>query len=133
MSPTDRATSLAARQRRVSPAKQAGVASGAPMAERMSSPRKGIAAATSAAQLDLAARLRSRQQDLRRRVEHRDTFVHLVRALGTTLAPAKIATLALDRAAEWLPASMWAVVARDESGQLSVLADRGLEARQFDA
>ena len=76
--------------------------------------------------LDFAMRLRVFQRALRSRVERRDTLIEIVRAVNTTLEPAKIADLIVDRAATWVPAPCWAVVSSDPSGQLSVLADRGL-------
>jgi diguanylate cyclase (GGDEF)-like protein len=76
--------------------------------------------------LDLATRLRVFQRALRSRVERRDALLDIVRAVNTTLEPPKIAELLVDRAATWVPAPCWAVVASDLGGQLSVLADRGL-------
>src|SRR5206468_7778711 len=76
--------------------------------------------------LDLAMRLRLFQRALRSRVERRDALVDIVRAVSATLEPDKIAGLVVDRAASWIPAPCWALVSADLSGQLSVLADRGL-------
>src|SRR5919109_3966897 len=76
--------------------------------------------------LDLATKLRVFQRALRSRVERRDALLDIVRAVNATLEPAKIADLIVDRAATWVPAPCWAVVSADLSGQLSVLADRGL-------
>src|SRR5215831_371869 len=76
--------------------------------------------------LDLATKLRVFQRALRSRIERRDALIDIVRAVNTTLEPPKIAELIVDRAATWLPAPCWAVVCADISGQLSVLADRGL-------
>lgn len=76
--------------------------------------------------LDLATKLRVFQRALRSRVERRDALLDIVRAVNATLEPAKIAELLVDRAATWVPAPCWAVVSSDLSGQLSVLADRGL-------
>src|SRR5436309_12520714 len=76
--------------------------------------------------LDLATKLRVFQRALRGRVERRDALLDIVRAVNTTLEPGKIADLIVDRAATWVPAPCWAVVSADLSGQLSVLADRGL-------
>jgi diguanylate cyclase (GGDEF)-like protein len=76
--------------------------------------------------LDLATRLRVFQRALRSRVERRDALIEILRAVNTTLEPGKIADLVVDRAATWIPAPCWAVVSADMSGQLSVLADRGL-------
>src|SRR5437762_14254497 len=76
--------------------------------------------------LDLATRLRVFQRALRSRVERRDALIDIVRAVNTTLEPPKIGELIVERAATWVPAPCWAVVCADLSGQLSVLAERGL-------
>src|SRR5713101_7471894 len=76
--------------------------------------------------LDLATKLRVFQRALRSRVERRDALLDIVRAVNTTLEPHKIADLIVERAATWVPAPCWAVVASDLSGLSSVLADRGL-------
>src|SRR5260370_22165018 len=76
--------------------------------------------------LNLATRLRVFQRALRSRVERRDALIDIVRAVNATLEPPKIAELIVERAATWVPAPCWAVVWSDLSGQLSVLADRGL-------
>src|SRR3954468_3621819 len=78
--------------------------------------------------LDLATRLRVFQRALRSRVERRDALLDIVRAVNATLEPPKIAESIVDRSSTWLPAPCWAVVCTDMSGQLSVLADRGLQA-----
>src|SRR3954452_20551735 len=76
--------------------------------------------------LDLSTRLRVFQRALRSRVERRDALIDIIRGVNATLEPPKIAEVIVDRAATWLPAPCWAVVSSDLSGQLSVLADRGL-------
>src|SRR5258708_23383730 len=76
--------------------------------------------------LDLATKLRVFERALRSRVERRDALLDIVRAVNTTLEPPKIAETIVERAATWVPAPCWAVVSSDLSGQLSVLADRGL-------
>jgi diguanylate cyclase (GGDEF)-like protein len=76
--------------------------------------------------LDLATKLRLFQRALRSRVERRDALIDIVRAVNATLEPPKIGDLLVERAATWIPAPCWAVVASDLSGQLSVIADRGL-------
>jgi diguanylate cyclase (GGDEF)-like protein len=76
--------------------------------------------------LDLATRLRVFQRALRSRVERRDALIDIVRAVNTTLEPNKIAEEIVQRASTWVPAPCWAVVSSDLTGQLSVLADRGL-------
>jgi diguanylate cyclase (GGDEF)-like protein len=86
------------------------------------------AAVGSAPLPDLAARLRLFQRSLRSRLERRDALLEMMRAVNTTLEPAKIAELIVERASTWMPVPCWAVVSAEQSGQLSVLADRGLEA-----
>src|SRR5829696_8823153 len=76
--------------------------------------------------LDLATRLRVFQRALRSRVERRDALIDILRAVNTTLEPGKIAAEIVERACSWVPAPCWAVVSSDLTGQLSVLADRGL-------
>jgi diguanylate cyclase (GGDEF)-like protein len=76
---------------------------------------------------DLAARIRERQRGLRTRLERRDALIEVVRAVNATLEPHKIADVAVERAAGWIPASCWTVVVVDPSGQLSILADRGFQ------
>jgi diguanylate cyclase (GGDEF)-like protein len=76
--------------------------------------------------LDLATKLRVFQRALRSTVERRDALLDIVRAVNTTLEPAEIAALVVERAASWIPAPCWALVSSDLSGQLSVIADRGL-------
>ena len=66
------------------------------------------------------------QRALRSRVERRDALIDIVRGVNATLEPQKIAEVIVDRASTWVPAPCWAVVSADLSGQLSVLADRGL-------
>jgi diguanylate cyclase (GGDEF)-like protein len=77
--------------------------------------------------LDLAGRVRVFQRALRSRVERREAFLDIVRAVNTTLEPVRIAELVVERTVTWLPAPCWVVVASDLAGQLTVLADRGLE------
>ncbi len=77
--------------------------------------------------VDLAMRLRAFQRALRSRVERREALVDIVRAANATLEPQRIADIIIDRAATWVPAPCWALVSADLSGQLSVMADRGLQ------
>src|SRR3954468_17768588 len=76
--------------------------------------------------LDLSTRLRVFQRALRSRVERRDALIDIVRGVNATLESSKIGEVIVERAATWVPAPCWAVVSADLSGQLSVLADRGL-------
>ena len=88
--------------------------------------RRAAEASLTTPGLDLTARLRAFQRALRSRVERRDALVEIGRAVNATLEPPKIAEVILECASTWVPAPCWAVVSADPSGQLSVLADRGL-------
>jgi diguanylate cyclase (GGDEF)-like protein len=91
-----------------------------------SRPRRATEMSLTPPGLDFATRLRASQRALRNRVERRDALLDMVRAVNTTLEPPKIADLILERSSEWLPASSCALICTDLSGQLSVLASRGL-------
>ncbi|HEX4346187.1 MAG TPA: GGDEF domain-containing protein, partial [Vicinamibacterales bacterium] len=64
---------------------------------------------------------------LRSRIERRDALLDIIRTINVTLDPERVAELIVERAATWIPAPAWALVSADLSGQLSVLADQGLE------
>src|SRR5215831_2779663 len=89
-------------------------------------PRRTGGISLTAPSVDLATKLRLFQRTLRSRVERRDAFLDMVRAVNTTLEPVKIAEFLLERAESWLPAPYWSVVCSDQSGELTVLAERGL-------
>jgi diguanylate cyclase (GGDEF)-like protein len=91
-----------------------------------SKPRRSSELSLTAPGLDLAARLRVFQRGLRSRVERRDALIDIVRAVNVTLEPTKIAEEIVERASTWVPAPCWAVASSDLSGQLSVLANRGV-------
>src|SRR5438034_2401211 len=76
--------------------------------------------------LDLAARLRVGQRALRSRIERRETLIDIVRAVNGPIEPSRIADALVERAPTWVPAPCWAVVSSDLTGQMSVLAERGL-------
>ena len=78
------------------------------------------------AQLDFTGRLNASQRALRQRIDRRDALIDIVRAVHATLDPAEIAELIVGRASDWVPASCWAVVSADLSGQVSVLYGRGV-------
>ena len=54
--------------------------------------------------LDLGARLRVFQPQLRRRVERREALLDIVRAISSTLEPVEIAEFLVERAVAWIPA-----------------------------
>jgi len=78
------------------------------------------------AQLDFTGRLNASQRALRQQIDRRDALIEIVRAVHATLDPAEIAELIVARVSAWVPASCWAVVSADLSGQFSVLCGRGV-------
>ena len=87
--------------------------------------RTGDAPLTTAG-LDLATKLRTLERAVKSRVDRREALVDILRAVNTTLEPPRIAEQIVERAATWVPAPCWAIVSQDLSGELSVLAERGL-------
>jgi diguanylate cyclase (GGDEF)-like protein len=117
----------------MSPASRASRAPGQPLLHAVGSAgksgtrlRRAGELSLNAPGLDLATKLRLFQRALRSRIERRDALLDIVRVVNATLEPPKIAEQLVERAATWIPAPCWAVVASDHAGQLSVLADRGL-------
>src|SRR5262245_54350120 len=130
MSSAGRAATVTAGRRRASPPEREPVLPDrreAPTGKARSKGRRPNAISPAPPGFDLAGRLHAFQQALRRRVEHRDTLVDLVRAVNTTLDPVRVADILVERAATWIPAPCWALVFSDDAGQLSVMAERGLE------
>ena len=97
-----------------------------PVGKRGSKLRRASEISLAVPGLDLATKLRVFQRALRSRVDRRDALLDIVRAVNTTLEPSKIADLIVERAATWVPAPCWAVVASDLSGESSVLSESGL-------
>jgi diguanylate cyclase (GGDEF)-like protein len=95
-------------------------------AAKPSAARRARALTLSTPGLDLATKLRVFQRALRGRVERREALIEIVRGVNTTLDPARVAEIIVERAATWVPAPCWALVSTDSSGQALVLADRGL-------
>ncbi len=94
--------------------------------KRASKPRRAGDLSLTTSPLDFAGRLHASQRVLRGRVDQRDALVDIIRAVHVTLEPAEIADVIVERASAWVPASCWAVVSADLSGQLSVLSGRGV-------
>jgi diguanylate cyclase (GGDEF)-like protein len=94
--------------------------------KRGSKPRPAVEISRAMPVPDLTKRLRVFQRALRSRLERRDALLDIVRAVNTTLDPASLAELIVEQAATWVPAPCWAVVSSDLSGQLTVIAERGL-------
>ena len=126
MASTGRASSLTAGRRRPSASSRHPVAAFRDVAPSGKAGKVSARLPQAAAAVDLAARIRSLQGTLRNRVEHRDTFVDIVRAVTPSLQPQEIGLLLIARVGTWVPASSWAVVTSDHSGQLSVLSAQGV-------
>src|SRR5262245_3343592 len=129
MSSPSRIRSLSAGRRRRSQADRESM----PIYKTVALPQKGgakvrraIELAPAAPSADLAMRLRRRQRAIRSLVEGREVLVELIGAVNSTLEPEKVAELVIDRAARWIPAPCWAVVASNSSGELVVSGSRGL-------
>ena len=63
---------------------------------------------------------------LRRRWSRADTLAELIRAVSSSLDPERVADALVARTAEWVPASGWLVLARDEAGSIRQLTARAL-------
>jgi diguanylate cyclase (GGDEF)-like protein len=100
--------------------------------KRTSKPKRASISLTAVGP-DFAARLRAAQRVLRSRVGKHSALLDVVRAVNTTLEPEKLAELIVDRGATWIPAPIWALVSSDLSGDLTVLAGRGLTEEMGDA
>ena len=72
----------------------------------------------------MAARLKARLRTLRARVESRNAILDAVRGAHATLDPDAVAGWLLQQAAEWVPASCWAVAIHDPSGQVTIVRGR---------
>ena len=82
--------------------------------------------AAPAGRLDLAVRLQRLQAALRRRWSRADTLAEMIRAVNSSLDPERVAEALVSRAAEWLPAPGWLVLARDEAGATRTMTARAL-------
>ncbi|MBI2223251.1 MAG: GGDEF domain-containing protein [Acidobacteria bacterium] len=74
---------------------------------------------------DLASRLRASQSRLRRTLGRPAVLSAMVRDANATLDPERVADVILARAAEWLQATAWFVLASEGVGEARVLSTRG--------
>jgi diguanylate cyclase (GGDEF)-like protein len=74
---------------------------------------------------DLSARLKARLRPLRARLARRDTLVELIHQANASRDPRQVALWLIRQAADWIPAPVWAVVARDVEGAMQMLATQG--------
>jgi diguanylate cyclase (GGDEF)-like protein len=82
--------------------------------------------ARGARRLDFSGQLKAQLGALKSRLDRRNIVIDTVRDVNASLDPQKVAAWLVRQADEWITAPCWAVVAPDISGQLSVLADKGL-------
>jgi diguanylate cyclase (GGDEF)-like protein len=75
---------------------------------------------------DLAARLKGRVRTLRAQLERRETLVEAIREANATLDPRKVAGWLVHQARSWILTPCWVVIARDDNGELAVIAEEGL-------
>jgi len=76
--------------------------------------------------MDPSARWKPRLKTLRARLATRETLLQVTRDANATTEATKVAEWLVRQANSWLPAPCWAVVARDNSDRLTVMADSGL-------
>ena len=82
---------------------------------------------TSGDEPDFATRLSDGLAALRTRVESQAALLAMVEAVNSSLEPVEIARRVVSQASAWFPAPCLAVVSCDDTGQLSVLAEQGLD------
>ena len=82
--------------------------------------------ARGARRLDFSSHVKAQLRTLKARLDRRNVVIDTVRDAHATLDPQTVAGWLVRQADEWIPAPCWAVVAPDVTGQLAVLADKGL-------
>jgi diguanylate cyclase (GGDEF)-like protein len=75
---------------------------------------------------DPSARWKSKGTALRARLSTRDALAQAIRDVNQSTEPVKVGEWLVRQGAAWFPAPCWAVVARDNSDRLTVMADSGL-------
>ena len=75
--------------------------------------------------LDPSARWKTRLKGLRTRLASRETLLQVMREANASTEPTRVAEWTVRQANSWLPSACWAVVARDNSDRLTVMADTG--------
>jgi len=80
-----------------------------------------------ASEPDFAARLADSLPAMRDRLDRREALLDMIDAVNASLEPVDIARRVVTEVATWMPAPSLALVSCDDTGQLSVLAERGLD------
>jgi diguanylate cyclase (GGDEF)-like protein len=65
---------------------------------------------------------------MRKRLARADVLAEMIRAVNASLEPERVADAMVARAAEWIPAPGWLVLATDESAGLRTITTRALTA-----
>ena len=76
--------------------------------------------------MDPSARWKPRLKTLKTRLATRDALVQATREANASTEAPRVAEWLTRQANSWLPAQCWAVVARDNTDRLTVMADTGL-------
>ena len=63
---------------------------------------------------------------MRRRLARADVLADMIRAVNSSLEPERVAEAMVARAADWIPASGWLVVAADEGAKVRTVLTRAL-------
>jgi len=74
---------------------------------------------------DPSARWKSRTTALRARLSTREALLQAIRDVNASTEPVKVGEWLARQGNAWFPAPCWAVVARDNSDRLTVMADTG--------
>ena len=82
----------------------------------------------SAGRPDLAGRLRLLQTEMRRRLARADVLAEMIRAVSASLEPERVADALVAKAADWIPAPGWMVVANEEGSPPRTITVRALTA-----
>lgn len=80
----------------------------------------------SSSRTDPSGRWKPRLAALRTRLLTRETLLQVTREANASTEATRVAEWLVRQANSWLPAACWAVVARDNSDRLTVIADSGL-------
>ena len=76
--------------------------------------------------MDPSARWKPRFKTLRTRLSGREVLLQVTREANASTEATRVAEWLVRQANSWLPAPCWAVVARDNTDRLTVMADNGL-------
>lgn len=76
--------------------------------------------------LDLSTRLARSESGLIAQLKTREVLLDVVRTVHATLDPGRVGELLITRMIDWLPVRSWSIVATDQAGAWSLVAERGM-------